>query len=140
MSLSYTWKIDSLKVKDETNTDGASLPKAVYQTFWTITGTNSAGQSGSWSGATPFSAANVPAGSFVAFEDLTEDVVLGWIQNVVNADAGYKAHIDERIEQAIEEEFGGAENIETAALPWASGDGVTPTPPPAESEPPEDEE
>lgn len=140
MSLSYTWRIDSLKVKDETNNDGANLAKAVYQTFWTITGTNSAGQSGSWSGATPFSAANVPAGSFVAFEDLTEDVVLGWIQNVVNADAGYKAHIDERIEQSIEEEHGASENIEAAALPWASGDGVTPTPPPVESEPDEAEE
>lgn len=139
MSLSYTWKIDSLKVKDEENTQGATLPKAVYQTYWTITGTNSSGQSGTWSGATPFSAKNVPEGSFVAFADLTEETVLGWVKNVVNSDAGYKAHIDEQIIKRIEEQFGSAEDVGADALPWATGE-VTPTPPPVEVEAPAEEE
>jgi hypothetical protein len=139
MSLSYTWKIDSLKVKDEENTQGATLPKAVYQTYWTITGTNSSGQSGTWSGATPFSAKNVPEGSFVAFADLTEETVLGWVKNVVNSDAGYKAHIDEQIIKRIEEQFGTAEDVGAEALPWATGE-VTPTPPPVEVEAPAEEE
>lgn len=140
MSLSYTWKIDSLKVKDEENTDGVTLPQAVYQTYWTITGTNSAGQSGTWSGATPFSAKNVPAGSFVAFADLTEEKVLGWIKNVVDSDAGYKAHIDEQLLKRIEEEHGTAAEISADALPWATGASVTPTPEPTPEPEPESEE
>lgn len=138
MSLTYTWKIDSLKVKDEENVDGATLPEAVYQTYWTITGTNSSGQSGTWSGATPFSAKNVPANSFVAFKDLTEETVLGWVKNVVNSDAGYKAHIDEQLLKRIDEQFGNAKDVGADALPWATGEDVTPTPPPVEN-PPVDE-
>lgn len=120
MAFTYTWKIDSLKVKDEVNADGDTLPQAVYQTYWTITGTNEAGQTASWSGATPFSAKNVPAGSFKAFADLTESDVTGWIQNVVDSDPSYKAHIDEQLEKRIEEEHGTAQEIESDALPWAS--------------------
>ena len=102
MSLTFAWAINSLKLKDETNHEGATLNRAVYQTHWTITGTNSAGQSGTWAGATPLSAANVPAGSFVAFDDLTEDTVVGWIRNIVENDEGYMAHITERLEMDIE--------------------------------------
>lgn len=120
MSLTYAWAINSLKLKDETNHEGATLNRAVYQTHWTITGTNSAGQSGSWAGATPLSAANVPAGSFVAFDDLTEDTVIGWIRNIVENDEAYMEHITERLTLDIEEKFGTTEEIEEKALPWAA--------------------
>ena len=120
MSYTYSYKINSVKLKDETNHEGVTLNRAVYQTYWTITGTNSAGQSASWSGATPLSAANVPAGSFVAFDDLTEAQVVGWIQNIVENDAGYLAHINERLDDEIEREFGGIEEVENNALPWAT--------------------
>ena len=119
MSLTYAWAINSLKLKDETNHEGATLNRAVYQTHWTITGTNSAGQSGTWAGATPLSAANVPAGSFVAFDDLTEDTVVGWIRNIVENDEAYMAHITERLEMDIEEKFGTSEEVEEKSLPWA---------------------
>jgi hypothetical protein len=119
MSYTYSYSINSLKLKDETNHEGATLARAVYQTYWTITGTNSAGQSASWSGATPLSAANVPAGSFVAFDDLTEETVTGWIQSIVEADGAYLAHITERLDEEIEREFGQSEEIEAKALPWA---------------------
>lgn len=122
MSYTYEYKINSVKLKDETNHEGTTLNRAVYQTYWTITGTNSSGQSGSWSGATPLSAANVPASSFVPFEDLTEDKVVGWIRNIVENDAGYLAHINERIEDEIERQFGGIEEVENNALPWATAD------------------
>lgn len=122
MSYTYSYKINSVKLKDETNHEGVTLNRAVYQTYWTITGTNSAGQSASWSGATPLSAANVPAGSFVAFDDLTEAQVVGWIQNIVESDAGYLAHINERLDDEIEREFGGIEEVENNALPWATED------------------
>ena len=138
MSLSLSYSIQSLKLKDETNSEGVVLPRAVYQTYWTITGTNADGQTGTWSGATPFTARNVPQGSFVPFEDLTEEKVTGWIQAVVDGDPSYKAHIIEQLEKSIDEQFGASEEIESAALPWASGESVTPTPPAAEEEAPEE--
>ena len=119
MSYTYSYGINSLKLKDETNHEGATLARAVYQTYWTITGTNSAGQSATWSGATPLSAANVPAGSFVAFDDLTESMVTGWIQSIVEADGAYLDHINERLDDEIEREFGASEEVEAKALPWA---------------------
>lgn len=129
MSFSYTWKITQLKVKDEVNEEGATLPRAVYQTFWELTGTNSQGQSGTFSGATPFTARNVPEGQFVAFADLTEENVLSWVKNVVNNDPAYKAHIDEQIERRIEEEYGTSEEINPESLPWANTESsVTPSP------------
>jgi hypothetical protein len=79
----------------------------------------------SWSGcsgATPFTAVNVPAGSFTAFETLTEATVLGWIQAVVNADQGYADHISERVATQIDEVA-----TTDAAMPWAPEDSVTPT-------------
>ena len=99
MSYKYTWKITSLKVRDQVNADGDTLTDAVVQTYWQVEGTDADGNTGSFSGATPFTAENVPAGSFRPFADLTEDVVCGWIQNVVNSDPTYKAHIDEQIQK-----------------------------------------
>lgn len=118
MALSYTYKVRNLKVKDEVNSEGVTLQNAVVQTYWTIIGTDENGNVGEWSGATPFSAATVPAGSFTAFETLEEADVIGWIQNVVNNDAQYKAHIDEQlrleISKTVETEVGGE------ALPWGT--------------------
>ena len=117
MALSYTWSITSLKVRDEVNKDGDTLPNAVVQTYWKVTGVDENGNEGQFSGATPFTAANVPAGSFKPFEELQEADVVGWIEAVVNADPAYKAHIDEQIRRMIDANA----TTEKAAseLPWA---------------------
>jgi len=134
LSSDYTWawEVTSLKKKDEVNSEGATLEGAVVQTFWKVTGTKD-GQSGEFSGATPFTAVNVPAGSFAAFDDLTEDTVLGWIQNIVNGDQGYANHISERVAAQIDEEL-----VQDAAMPWGDGSDVTP-PTPADAVDPADE-
>ena len=123
MAFTYAWKVTNLKVKDQVNADGESLQNAVVQTYWQCEGTDENGNSAFFSGATPFSAENVPAGSFKAFADLTEADVLAWIQNVVNSDANYKAHIDEQIQREIDKEL--VTEVEEESLPWA-----TPTPAP----------
>lgn len=130
----WAWEVTQLKRKDEVNSEGATLSGAVCQTFWKVTGTDANGNTGEFSGATPFSAANTPAGSFVAFDDLTEETVLGWIQAVVNADQGYADHISDRVKLQIEEE-----TIEEAAMPWGDGSDVTPDPGAAEEPAPEPE-
>lgn len=118
MAFTYAWKVTNLKVKDQVNADGESLQNAVVQTYWQCEGTDENGNSAHFAGATPFSAENVPAGSFKAFADLTEADVLAWIQNVVNSDANYKAHIDEQIQKEIDKEL--VTEVEEESLPWAT--------------------
>lgn len=125
MALTYTWSVTSLKVRDEVNADGETLSNSVVQTYWKCTGTDENGNSGTFSGATPFTAANVPAGSFIAFADLAEADVIGWIEAVVNGDANYKAHIDSKIMDQIN-----AAVTTDADLPWGSTAEPAPTPDP----------
>ena len=126
MALSYTWKITGLKKKDQVNSEGATLEGAVVQTYWEAEGTDESGNKASFQGATPFSAENVPAGSFVAFEDLTEENVISWVQNIVDNDPSYAAHIEERIRAEIDKEV--VEDVTEGSLPWSDGSEVTPDP------------
>ena len=119
MALTLVYSVTGLKVRDEVNTDGDTNANAVVQTYWKVVGTDEAGQTADWAGATPFTAANVPAGSFAAFDTLTEDNVLAWITAVVEGDAQYKAHIIGQLEKQIDELV-----TSEPALPWA--DEVTP--------------
>jgi hypothetical protein len=73
-----------------------------------------------FSGATPFTAENVPAESFTAFESLTEETVLSWVQSIFENDSGYKAHIEERIRDQIDQT-----KVEDATPPWQTEE-VTP--------------
>lgn len=112
MTITYTWQITSLRTKNE----GENL-NAVVQTYWQKTGTDENGNSGTFDGATPFSAANVPAGEFIAFEDLTEETVLNWIKSVVVGD--YEQHVNARIQDKIN-----SVTISQPELPWAPGKGA----------------
>jgi len=123
MAFTYTYTVRNLKVKDEVNAAGETLTNAVVQTYWDIVGTDEEGNEGSFTGATPFSAANVQAGSFTAFEDLEEATVIGWITNVIDSDPGYKAHIDMQIQKEIDKDI--AVEKTGADLPWGE---ATPAP------------
>ena len=123
----WTWSVTSLKKRDQVNTEGATLAGAVVQTYWKVVGVDGDGNQGEFSGATPFTAVNVPAGSFAAFEDLTEATVLGWIQAVVNADQGYADHISERVTAQIDEAV-----VEDGVMPWAPAEEVVTPPVPGE--------
>ena len=119
MALTLSYTVTSLKVKDEVNADGVTLQNAVVQTYWKCVGTDDNGNTGEFQGATPFTAANVPAASFKAFEDLVEADVVAWIQAVVDGDAAYKEHIEAQIQRQID-----ADITRETALPWATD--VTP--------------
>ena len=108
MAMTYTWKVTSVKVKDEgDNTD------AVVQTYWTKTGTDDNGEQGTFSGATPFTSVDVPDGEFVAFADLTEEIILGWIQAVVVDE--YENHVNQQIQKQIDQRA-----IAEKDLPWST--------------------
>lgn len=108
--MEYTWKINSLKVKDEgPNTN------AVVQTYWEKTGTDTNGNIGTFSGATPFTSVDVPEGEFIPLAQLTEEIVLGWIQGAINAD--YEAHINAEIQKQIDAII---DPIQEVDLPWST--------------------
>ena len=112
MSLTYTWKVTGIKTRDEVNEQGETLQNAVVQTYWQKIGTDADGNEGTFSGATPFTAANVPAGEFVPLAELTEETVIDWIQDIVVG--SYEEHVNGMIQKQIDDK-----NITDAPLPWA---------------------
>jgi len=84
-----------------------------------------------FNGATPFDPDQVDADNFTTYENLTEAQVLGWIQDVVNGNPGYKAHIDEQIQKQIDAIIRPMVEVNADALPWAPpGSNTVPTPTP----------
>lgn len=122
MALTLTYSVTSLKVKDEVNSEGATLQNAVCQTYWKVVGTDASGATGEFSGATPFSAASVALDNFKDFANLQEEDVLSWIKSVVENDADYKRHVEGRIQAQID-----AEKIRETSMPWATD--ITPPAP-----------
>lgn len=115
MSMTYTWKVTAMKVMDQTNEQGQVLKNAVVQTYWEKTGTDADGNTGTFAGATPFTAADVPEGEFTPFDQLTENQVLGWIQAVVVG--SYAAHVEAQIQKQVDDQA-----ITEADLPWADSE------------------
>jgi len=110
MSIAYTWEVTALKKRDE-----GEFKDAVVQTYWKKIGTDDNGNVGEFSGATPFSTKGLETTeNFTPFEELTEAVVLGWIQAVVVGD--YEKHVNEQIQKQIDAKAG---PVVEAALPWA---------------------
>lgn len=117
MALSYEWKVVGLKTVNLENNENF-----VYQTYWTCTGTDEDGVSGTFTGATPFPQ-QVGEG-FIPFDQLTEAIVLEWIKAVI--DEQYQAHIDAQIMRQITEK---KYPPQTPALPWGGTNAIAPTPP-----------
>ena len=110
--MNYTWKVTGIKIKDEINAEGVTLPSAICQTYWEKRGVDANGNEGMFAGATPFTASDVPEGEFTPFDQLTENQVLGWIQAVVVGD--YEKHVNGQIQKQID-----AKAVTEPPLPWA---------------------
>lgn len=121
MALTYTWAITSLK---KTTDVALGIDNVVVQSTWTCTGTDEDGDSGTFSGATPFPLSTVDPATFIPYEDLTEAEVLGWIQAVVVGP--YKDHVDEQINKQIALVKDPVVNVPEGEFPWEE---PTPTPP-----------
>lgn len=109
MSITYTWAVTGLK----TRTEGANQD-AVVQTYWKKIGTDENGNTGEFVGATPFTSVNVPAGEFVPFAQLTEEMVLSWIQAVVVGH--YEEHVNGVIAKQLADK---ATPVVDTPMPWA---------------------
>lgn len=121
MTIEYTWKITSLKIKDISD----NKPKAVVQTYWQKIGTDENGNTGIFSGATPFTIdSNDEDGPFIPFENLTEEDVLSWIKTIVVG--SYEEHVNGKIAEQIADKIA---PVTEAKMPWATDESPTPNVP-----------
>ena len=100
MALTYEWKLTGLKKRDT-----ADLNDLVIGTRWELKGTNENDIHGTFSGATPLDIPDADEEGYIAYADLTETQVLGWIKNIVSGSGpgNYMDHINEQIEKQIDE-------------------------------------
>lgn len=120
--MNYTWKLTSLKRKNFQD-----LNNVVVQTYWQKIGTDEDGNEGIFVGATPFSLGTVDSENFVQYEDLTEEIVLGWIQAAV-VDI-YETHVNEQIAKQINEKKSPTIEV-TGGFPWQPEEEVNSNLPP----------
>lgn len=111
MAMTYTWALKSLKKADVDNLSGV-----IIQTQWTCTGTDEDGNEGVFSGATPFKPDEVDPDNFTAYEDLTEEQVLGWIKGVVVGT--YWDHVEGQIAKQINVKKINVEEVPDGKFPW----------------------
>jgi hypothetical protein len=105
--MTYTWEVTSIKTADIGN-----FTDMVIQTYWMKKGTDENGRIGSFNGATPINPEILDPVNFIPYTQLTEEIVLGWIQSYI--DETYERHINEQIQKQIDEL-----GIKQVALPWS---------------------
>jgi len=120
MELTYTWQINRLKKQ---NSPSLQLNDIVIQTYWEYTGTNEDGLTGTFHGATPFSLDQVDPDNFTTYENLTKEQIIGWIQNTIDSNLSYKAHIDahinEQIQRKIDANTNNVTDVNSDNFPWS---------------------
>ena len=118
MAFTYKYEVTGLKVRDQ-----GGITNFVVQSYWKLTGTDADGNTGTFSGATPFTLdPNDNSGPRIPFESLTEEDVITWISDVVNGNPGYKEHIDIQIQKQIDDKI---TPITEPSLPWAPAANTT---------------
>lgn len=116
--MNYTWEITSIKRKDT-----SELSNIIVQTYWKKIGTDENGNTAYFSGATPFDLSTVDPNNFIAYEDLTEEMVLSWIQSQVVGK--YETHVNEKIAEQIDNQINPVTE-ETESFPWSTIEEPTP--------------
>ena len=121
MAVSYSWKITQITKKTV-----GDIENVVLHVRWELKGTESTtGTSGTFAGATPLDFDPSSNDEFVQYGELTEELVVGWLENIV-VDS-YWDHVVERIQKQIDDVDDPKEEVSAEALPWSTGS-VTPEP------------
>lgn len=118
MAITYTWKLIGLK---KSNPSALGVENVIIGTRWNVTGEDEDGNTGVFAGATPLSLESVDLDNFTAYEDLTEEQVLGWIKEIVSGSqpTNYWDHIEGRILEQISEKADSISEVEGVNLPWS---------------------
>jgi|TARA_B110000467_G_C17929702_1_gene269282 hypothetical protein len=123
MAVTYSWGITQMTKKTV-----GEHENVVLHARWELIGTDgTTGTEGRFVGATPIDFNSGSVDEFVAFGELTEELVIGWVSASVTGPSGYWDHISEQIQKKIDEVDDASEEISSEALPWSTGS-VTPTP------------
>lgn len=107
--ITYTWKVTGIRTATVDDLDDF-----VVHVRWEKTGTDEMGNTGTFIGATPLKETVGSDGLFIPFAELTEEVVIGWIQEIVVG--SYGAHVDKQIQKQIDTK---AHAVSEPSLPWA---------------------
>lgn len=118
MAVTYTWAVTGMKVL----ASAGPLSNYVVNVQWTKTGTDENGNTGVFNGATPFQP-DPAQPDFVPFDQLTEAIVLSWVQPVVTG--MYEEHVNAQIAKQIADKI---DPVTDVTPPWAPPQ-PTPTPP-----------
>lgn len=110
--ITYTWKLLGLKKTDTPTADGV-----IIGTQWKCTGVDEDGNEGVFTGATPFTQVTEST-DFVPYEDLTEEIVLGWVKDV--AVGYYWDHIEDQILRQINAKKNPVVEVGDSDFPWAN--------------------
>jgi hypothetical protein len=127
MGLTYEWKLTGLN-KQNTPT----LNDVIVGTQWKLTGTDEDGNVGTFTGATPFEVQDLNGDGFVDYQDLTEELVLGWVKNHVSGSgpSNYMTHINQQIQKQIDYVKYARLEVAEVDLPWSPTSGSSTIAPP----------
>lgn len=120
MGYTYEWSLVGLRKQ---NTD--TLSDVVVGTNWKVVATDDDGNVGTFVGATPFTPQDLNGDGFVDYRDLTENLVLGWVKNVVSGSGpqAYWDHINSQIKKEIDAKKYHRITVSDADLPWSPTSG-----------------
>lgn len=114
MAVSYSWNISQLTKRTEQGTDNV-----IVHCRWELVGTESTtGTEGKFAGATPLTYDPANSASFVEYDNLTQENVIGWLESIV-VDS-YWDHVTERIQEQIDDIDDPADEVNDEDLPWAT--------------------
>jgi hypothetical protein len=108
MATTYTWTVDQMYTLDTPE------PGFVVNVLWTLTGVD--GQyTASIGGNSQFT---VQEGTFTPYDQLTQEQVIGWVQNSLGADgiANFEANVQGQINSMITPPV----SPQNTPLPWAT--------------------
>jgi len=120
MGYTYEWSVTGIKKATSDN-----INDAIIGTRWKVVCTDEDGNTGEFSGATPFDLNTIDSGSFTPYQDLTEAQVLGWIKSVVSgsSSSNYWDHIQGQMNKEIAKSKLSQVEVTSVDLPWSETSG-----------------
>ena len=120
MGYTYEWSVTGIKKATSDN-----INDAIIGTQWKVVCTDEDGNTGEFSGATPFDLNTIDSGSFTPYQDLTEAQVLGWIKSVVSgsSSSNYWDHIQGQMNKEIAKSKLSQVEVTSVDLPWSETSG-----------------
>jgi len=125
MGYTYEWSVTGIKKATSDN-----ISDAIIGTQWKVICTDDDGNTGEFSGATPFDLNTIDTENFTEYQNLTEVQVLNWIKNTVSGSSStnYWSHIQGQMDKQINKTKLSHVVVNSVDLPWSSTSGSNATP------------